>query len=129
MSARNDNKHQTLVGAISNHGVKRGVRRNMILLSGPLSEMPKVTFEFDPEDPASTTLRSAWDRSPSLWWPEDRSWCVGTDTDLNSSYVGATRACIEALCGDHRLEIMAIDPMPAADPDRINPKPHGAPYT
>src|ERR1700691_3223823 len=43
-------------------------------------------------------------RPPSLWWPADRSWCVGTDVDLMTTYVGASRAAIDALLADDRIE-------------------------
>lgn len=36
-------------------------------------------------------------RSPDLWWPDDRSWFVATDTDLPWSYVGADDAVCSAL--------------------------------
>ena len=28
--------------------------------------------------------------SPSIWWPEDRAWCVATDIDLFDTYVGGS---------------------------------------
>jgi hypothetical protein len=32
---------------------------------------------------------------PNYWWPDDRAWCVSTDTDFVWSYVAASAACIE----------------------------------
>ena len=40
--------------------------------------------------------RSRGFQPPDLWWPEDRSWFVATDTDLPWSYVGAD----EGVCGE-----------------------------
>lgn len=54
-------------------------------------------------------------QAPNLWWPDDRSWCVATDIDLDSTYVGGSRGCIEALLGDAALEVFA-----AAIEDRID---------
>jgi hypothetical protein len=34
---------------------------------------------------------------PNFWWPDDRVWCVSTDTDFVWSYVAASTACIEEL--------------------------------
>jgi len=34
---------------------------------------------------------------PNYWWPDDRAWCVSTDTDFVWSYVAASAACIEEL--------------------------------
>jgi hypothetical protein len=45
-----------------------------------------------------------WDEAPSIWWPDDRAWCVACDIDLDSTYVGGTGACIEAILADDRFE-------------------------
>lgn len=34
---------------------------------------------------------------PDLWWPEDRSWFVATDTDLSWTYLGADGLVCEAV--------------------------------
>lgn len=52
---------------------------------------------------------------PSIWWPDDRAWCVATEIDLDTTYVGGTRACITALSQDPRLEVW-----PAGVTDRID---------
>jgi hypothetical protein len=36
-------------------------------------------------------------QSASLWWPNGRAWFVGTEIDLNSTYVGGSSLAIEAL--------------------------------
>jgi len=43
-------------------------------------------------------------RSPNLWWPDDRAWCVGTEIDFNWSYIGGSSACIEQILSDSELE-------------------------
>lgn len=76
--------------------------RPMVLFSGPLSAAD-TSFAEPP-----------WHQSASLWWPEDRSWCVATDVDLKSTYIGATRACIGAITVDDQLEaypVSATDPL------------------
>jgi hypothetical protein len=43
-------------------------------------------------------------QSANLWWPADRAWFVATEIDFAWTYVGGTRACIDALLADPRLE-------------------------
>jgi hypothetical protein len=83
--------------------------RDYILFAGPLgaagelgwrsgellsAAYPDLGFDPDQFDP----------QSPSIFWPEDRAWCVATEIDLDSTYVGGSRQLIEALLGDPRFE-------------------------
>ncbi len=66
-----------------------------------------------------------WEQSANLWWPADRAWCVLTDAELVSSYVGASVACVADLLADPRLETA---PATAEQPlregaDTVNPPP------
>jgi hypothetical protein len=56
------------------------------------------------------------EQSANLWWPADRSWCVVTDIDLVSTYVGGTRACVDDL-----LTTSGLETAPAFPGDRIDP--------
>ena len=47
-----------------------------------------------------------WGRSPSIWWPEDRAWCVATDIDLYDTYVGGSEECVEAVLDNLDLEAL-----------------------
>ncbi|HTZ63241.1 MAG TPA: hypothetical protein VMB51_03990 [Solirubrobacteraceae bacterium] len=62
---------------------------------------------------------------PSLWWPEDRAWCVGTDIDLMTTYVGGSRRAIEELLADEQLEVLpvSVDQGVTWKADTINPLP------
>jgi hypothetical protein len=104
--------------------------RNMILLSGPLSAMLEESFDEGWYRPAPDLRQPHHYRSPSLWWPEDRAWCVGTDVDLNSSYIGASKESIDALLANEQLEILPVtaDQKISFDADTINPKPEGSIY-
>jgi hypothetical protein len=51
----------------------------------------------------------------NLWWPADRAWCVASDIDLSWTYVGGTRAVIDRLLVDERIEAV-----PAAIDDPID---------
>jgi hypothetical protein len=44
------------------------------------------------------------DEGPNYWWPRDRSWIVVTEIDGFSTYVGASRRCIEGLLASPLLE-------------------------
>jgi hypothetical protein len=91
-------------------------QRKMVLFRGPLSAAGLSFGEI------------RWgSRSPSLWWPADRAWCVGTDVDLRSSYVGGSVACIDAIVNHPELEAMRVtaEQWLTADADQINPEPVG----
>lgn len=64
-------------------------------------------------------------RSASLWWPEDRAWCVATEIDLDSTYVGGSKECIAGVLSSPDLEALPAKPSDgvtyASDP--INPTP------
>ncbi|MEV4097454.1 hypothetical protein [Streptosporangium saharense] len=90
--------------------------RSMLLLEGPLR--------------AATTSFSDiswWGRYASLWWPQDRAWCVATDVDLMSTYIGGSVECVATLLADEELEIMEIplDHRLGWDGDTVNPPPTG----
>ncbi len=38
-----------------------------------------------------------WQDGPNLWWPEDRSWCVASEVDLDYTLVGGSPALAEEL--------------------------------
>lgn len=47
-------------------------------------------------------------RSANLWWPQDHAWCVASDVDLFWTYVGGSKACIDMLQVDARLESVRL---------------------
>ena len=47
--------------------------------------------------------------SPNLWWPSDLVWCVGTEIDFDSTYVGGSKPFIEAILKSEELEAFALD--------------------
>jgi hypothetical protein len=86
--------------------------RPMLLFSGRLSAA--TSFADEP-----------WYQSPSLWWPEDRAWCVATDVDLMSTFVGASQDCIDELVTNQNLEVLqvSVDQGLTYDTDTVNPQP------
>jgi hypothetical protein len=91
--------------------------RRMLLLRGPLRA-------------AGTAFSHAtWPESASLWWPDDRTWCVATDIDLQSTYVGGSAACIGAVLAKQRMETypVSVDQTVHWRSDTVNPTPDERP--
>ena len=82
--------------------------RPMIVACGPLSAVPEKSFTDGSGDPYIAGGPAENYRSPSLWWPDDRAWCVATDVDMQDTYLGASRACVDRLLTDERLEVMRV---------------------
>ncbi|MEX2047754.1 MAG: hypothetical protein WEE03_11375 [Chloroflexota bacterium] len=64
-------------------------------------------------------------QSPSMWWPDDRAWCVATEVDFDWTYVGGSTECIAAILGSRDLEALPArlsDGVSYAS-DPINPTP------
>ena len=62
-------------------------------------------------------------QSPNLFWPEDRAWCVATEIDLDSTYVGGSARLVRDLVSEASLESFEVrlaDPL-WADSDDLNP--------
>jgi hypothetical protein len=51
-----------------------------------------------------------YEQSANLWWPADRAWCVVTDVDLRSTYVGGSDACIAELIATPGVEAFSAAP-------------------
>ncbi|WP_242882815.1 hypothetical protein [Actinomadura litoris] len=91
---------------------------------GPRVELPERTYLLlkGPLDAAGELAVPLFPRSPNLFWPDDRAWCVTTETDLDSTYLGGTAALVAAIVADERLEAVPVevtDPV-WADSDEIN---------
>jgi hypothetical protein len=93
-------------------------QRRMLLLSGAIGAVGTSSLGVTP----------GW-QSPNLWWPDDRAWCVATEIDLMSTYVGGSRGCVQAILGHPQVEAAAVEPSDgiAADSDAINPSAHQPP--
>jgi hypothetical protein len=71
-----------------------------------------------PIETAAAYCREPTSQSPNLWWPEDRAWCVASEIDLHSTYVGGPQAMADQVLRDERLEAL-----PAEISDPINAGP------
>jgi hypothetical protein len=72
-------------------------RRTYLLLAGPLKAAGELR------------LAPLTPQSPSLFWPDDHTWCVATDVDLDSTYLGGSAALVADLLADERLEVFATE--------------------
>jgi hypothetical protein len=88
--------------------------RELVLLTGPLGGI-------------GTSFGEIEFQSANLWWPEDRAWCVATEIDLVSTYVGGTRACVAGLLARPDLEVLpaGVDDPVGYGADQVNPPPPG----
>jgi hypothetical protein len=43
-------------------------------------------------------------QSPNLWWPDDHAWCVATEIDLDSTYIGCDEPCANELLALPQIE-------------------------
>jgi hypothetical protein len=61
-------------------------------------------------------------RSPSLFWPDDRSWCVASEIDFDSTLLGGSPELIEDVLCRNDLEAWSVRPLDslAWDGDTIN---------
>ena len=96
----------------------RGFRRTPIRATEQdrfLNSVPKVVAEArsyflfsGPLDAACAFAIDGWDVPPNIWWPEDRSWCVVTEIDGYSTYVGGSRETIDELLSSSELEAIEV---------------------
>lgn len=87
--------------------------REYLLLEGPLRALPQLG------DPGGRGLAR---RSPNLFWPADRAWCVASEIDFDSTLVGGSADLIAAILETPELDAwpMAPDDSLACDADLIN---------
>lgn len=87
--------------------------RRLLLLTGPVTAV------------LASLCAPPWWQSPTLWWPDDRAWCVETEVDMMSTYLGGTRQCIEELAAHDGLEAVTVDPADGVTwaSDKLNPSP------
>ncbi|HEY0870937.1 MAG TPA: hypothetical protein VGD55_11105 [Acidothermaceae bacterium] len=89
-------------------------QRNYVLFGGPLESAPEIGHWATPD----------WflPHSPNIFWPDDRSWCVASEIDLYCTYVGGSRAVIDELLVDERLEVWEanLDDPVVHDSDELN---------
>lgn len=90
------------------------------VIDGPTLELPHReywTFECTLATAAEPSRYDLWEvgdragwQSPQLLWPLDRSWCVATEVDDDSTLVGGSAGLVARILDDPRFEAFAIDP-------------------
>jgi hypothetical protein len=72
--------------------------------------------------PAVCEAESELSSAANLVWPDDHSWCVTTEIDLDSTRLGGSRALVDALLQDSFLEVVEVRPEDQLDTmgDEIN---------
>lgn len=93
--------------------------RSYLLFRGTLADAATV---LDAAGPWSTPGIGSWGQSPNLLWAADRSWCLATEIDLDSTVIGGPAPVIDAVLARPDLEAL---PLPAdaslmADGDTVN---------
>jgi hypothetical protein len=90
-----------------------GRGRSYRIVAGPLSEADKI------RDPDEVYLSPT---SPNLLWPADRSWCLATEIDFDSTIVGGSAQMVESIRRVEELEAsrIGVDDSLTAKADRIN---------
>jgi hypothetical protein len=63
-------------------------------------------FVFTGPVEAALTFVPGQRQTPNLWWPDDRSWFVGSEIDLPWTYVGGTRELIDEVLAHPGLEAL-----------------------
>jgi hypothetical protein len=88
-------------------------RRAFRLVRGPIG-LAAANFADEPAE-----------QGANLWFPADRAWCVVTDIDLMSTYVGGSAAAVAAVLADGGLEAWPAGPDDVVTPDGdvVNPPP------
>lgn len=94
--------------------------------AAPAFETPGRRYHLfsGPADAAAESAGSLLSKDPaSIWWPDDRAWCVATGIDLDSTYVGCDRACARDLLAIPEIEALEVAPATgiAYDSDALNP--------
>lgn len=99
-------------------------QRDYALYGGPieiaLASLEHPRFGEDDDDDEWTDARNY--QSPNLWWPEDRSWFVATEIDFAWTYVGGTKATIEAILHTEGVEALVVEltDKPFSNSDLVN---------
>lgn len=86
-------------------------KRAYYLLSGPLTGLHESMCE-----------GQRW-QSANLCWPEDRSWCIATEIDLEWTYVGGDMVMIQTLLDEPGLEAVPVQITDGIGSESVQPRP------
>lgn len=94
--------------------------------TGPTFDLPGRGYHLF-EGPVEAATRighwvtSTWfdQQSPSIFWPEDHSWCIATEVDADTTLVGGSRDLVTEIAHSPLLEALGISRQ-ASRHDTIN---------
>jgi hypothetical protein len=68
-----------------------------------------------------------FEQSPNLFWPADRSWCVASEIDFDSTVVAGSTQLVQAILSSSTLDSWPIGPEESlrCDADLVNPVSEG----
>ncbi|AIY01320.1 hypothetical protein ART_1721 [Arthrobacter sp. PAMC 25486] len=101
--------------------VAKGLREYWVF-RGTIAELARPPWceEGSDEDGPGANTQSA-----NLAWPADRSWCMATEIDFDSTLVGGTAELIAAVVHSKELEAMEVTPASnlSSEGDQLNTPP------
>jgi hypothetical protein len=94
--------------------------RNYVVLAGSLRNALRI---------GSFAAESFWPQSPNLFWSADRTWCVASEIDFDSTLVGGPERLVDAILHTPKLDAWPVtaDDSLAYDADEINQVAAGMP--
>ena len=80
--------------------------------SAPTFTVPQREYHLleGPMHAVAETVLDAPSQSPNLWWPDDRAWCVATEIDLNTTYIGCSADCCAEIVALPEVEALPVEP-------------------
>jgi hypothetical protein len=116
-------QRRTLFGGLAAPAVAPSGALPQELLAGPLFRLPgrdyllfrgplRAALSIGAQEPDGHEGR----QSPNLLWPADRTWCLGSEIDFDSTLIGGSNQLIEAL-----LQTPGLEAWPVAATDDLAP--------
>jgi hypothetical protein len=78
-------------------------------LGGPKVTVPHRSYHLF-AGPLRDARAASTPTGPAFVWPADHAWCVARDVDPHWAGIGATRAAVDQLVADPRLDVVVADP-------------------
>ena len=63
-----------------------------------------------PIESANESMSEHSEQSASVWWPDDHAWCVATEIDFDTTYIGCDERCCKEILSVSEIEALVIDP-------------------
>jgi hypothetical protein len=80
--------------------------------SAPKFHVPQRSYHLvaGPIEAATESVNEHVEQSASLWWPDDHAWCVATEIDFDTTYIGCDETCSGEILRLPSLEAFVVDP-------------------